>query len=172
MKITAFIACLVTIVLASCGEATEGTTVTKTGSTVSDNQATEQKKGLNFKVGEEVKLGDYVIKVNKIDDYKPSDEMMAAKAGMKMVVVEVEYSNTTTDKQINANPTDWSVSDNEGYSYDYGSSSDTKEPSLNDKTLNPGGKVKGWLTFEIPKANKLVKAQFRPGLTDNIEFEF
>jgi hypothetical protein len=164
MKPTTLLAGIIAITLASCGSGTEGTEITKTGTSKS-------KEGLSFKAGEEVKLGDYVIKVNKIQDYTPSDEMFVAKDGMKMVVIEVEYSNPTSDKQIHANPTDWSVSDNQGYSYDYGSSADTKEPALNDKTLNPGGKVKGWLTFEIPKANKLTKAQFTPGLTDNIEIE-
>jgi hypothetical protein len=164
MKLATILAAIITVTFASCGGGTEGTPVSKTGKSGS-------KEGLTFKVGEEVKLGDYVIKVNKMEDYTPSDEMFSAKKGMKMVVLEVEYSNATTDKQINANPFDWSASDNKGYSYDIGSSSDTKEPSLNDKTINPGGKVKGWLTFEIPKDSKLTKAQFTPGIIDNVEIE-
>jgi hypothetical protein len=173
MKKTTLLTFIIAAIFASCGTGTEGNPITKTGTKISDDQtSSEKKKGLNFKVGEEVQLGDYVIKVNKMEDYTPSDNMLAPKDGMKMVVIEVEYKNATTDKQLSANPLDWSASDNEGYSYDYGNSTDTKEPSLNDKTLNPGGKVKGWLTFEIPKANKLVKAQFKPRFTDNVEFEF
>jgi hypothetical protein len=171
MKLTSLLAGIIALTFISCGSGTEGTQIAQTGTTTSKDESGSEKKGLNFKLGEEVKLGDYVIKVNKIQDYTPADDMFQAKAGMKMVVIEVEYANSTSDKQITANPYDWSVSDSEGFSYDYGSSSDDKEPSLNDKTLNPGGKVKGWITFEIPKANKLTKAQFKPGLTDNIEFE-
>jgi hypothetical protein len=170
MKQTTIIIAAASLLLISCGSGTEGTPVEKTGTTVNKE---EKKQGLNFKVDEDVKLGDFMVKVNKVEEFKSNDEFMQPEKDMKLIAIEVEYSNPTTDKQINSNPFDWSASDNEGYSYEYDPMM-AKEPMLDGKTLNPGGKVKGWLTFKIPKANQLTKAQFKPGIMvmDNANVEF
>ena len=60
MKFTPLLIGVVSITLASCGSGTHGTEIAETGTSTSTS-----KKGLSFKLGEEVKLGDYVIKVNK-----------------------------------------------------------------------------------------------------------
>jgi len=173
MKQPTIIIAATALLFASCGDGTEGTPVEKTGTTVNNSTATttEKKQGLNFKTGEDVKLGDFVIKVNKVQDFTSNDEFMQPEKDMKLVAIEVEYNNPTGDKQLNSNPFDWSVSDNEGYSYEYDAMM-AKEPILDGKTLNPGGKVKGWLTFKIPKANRLTKAQFKPDFIDNANVEF
>lgn len=161
-----------TILFTSCGQ-TKGNKIEETGTKTEDNKSTKEqpKQGPSFKQGEEVKLGDFIIKVNKVTDFKSDNDFMKPKEGMKLVAVEVEYNNPTTDKQLNANPMDWTAFDNEGYSSDFGMT-ESKEPALHASTLNPGGKVKGWVTFEITKTNKLTKVQFKPGFLGNSNVEF
>lgn len=124
----------------------------------------------NFKLGQDIKLGDFVVKVNKVTDYKCDNEISAPKEGNKLIAIEVEYYNPTTDKQINVNCWDWKVIDNENYSYDTGFL-EPKEPYINTGTINPGGKLKGWITFEIPKTSIPKKVQFKPDLIDNANIE-
>ena len=47
-----------------------------------------------------------------------------------------------------------------------------KEPQLRMTTINPGGRIRGWITFEIPEQSKPNKAQFQPNIMDNANVEF
>jgi hypothetical protein len=126
-----------------------------------------QKQQKIFRIGDTIKLGDYVIIVNKIEDpFKSSNQFMQPKAGNRLVAVDVSYLNDTTDKSLSYNPFDWKLFDSQGYNFQTGFS-ENKEPSLNSGTLNSGGKVRGWVTFEIPNDSKEFKIQFVPSLFDN-----
>ena len=52
----------------------------------------------DFKTGEDVKPGDFVIKVNRVQDFTSNDEFMQPEKDMKLVAIEVEYNNPTGDK--------------------------------------------------------------------------
>jgi len=58
----------------------------------------------------------------------------------------------------------------EGYNFETTYSTD-KKPRLSSGTLNPGGKVRGWLTFEVPENSKQFKLQFTPNFWDNDNLE-
>jgi len=103
-----------------------------------------------FNVGEDIKLGDYIVTVNKIENpYREKNEFSQPEEGNKFIAVEVSYQNNTTDKTISYNTLDWKLFDGEGYNYE-SSWSATKKPDLSSGDINPGSKVRGWITFEIP----------------------
>lgn len=117
-------------------------------------------KSVEFNLKNEVKLGDFVIKVNKIVDFKASEPMNSAKPGYKFVSIEVEYLNPTTDRQIECNLGDWKLYDQEDYAYDF--AANYKQPELPFTVINPGKHVKGWVTFEVQQSSQKFKVQFKP----------
>lgn len=164
---------IVSAVLASCGP--QGQKVQHEGQPTNQEQETLTEtaapKNLKFNLGQDIKLGDFVVKVNKVADHKSTNQFMEPEKGNKLVAIEVEYYNPTQDKQFDANPMQWKLFDNEYYSYDHGIMVDSKTPKLHVTTVNPGSKVKGWVTFEIPESSKALKVQFQPEFFDNANIE-
>ncbi len=153
----------------SCGNgaksvSTSTSDTTKTAATTTQTATPATPSG--NKMGQDVKAGDLTVKVLQMKDYKSTNPMLKTEEGDKLVALEIECANTSTDKNIETNPMDWSASDDKSYSYNFGMT-DKKQPSFNGKTLNPGGKVRGWITFAIPKDNKLVKVQYKDMLSSD-----
>ncbi len=148
----------------------QGTQPEKIETTANKTEA-DKKEKQDFKLGETVKLGDYIVSANKLENpYLEKNEFSQPAEGNKLVAVEVAYQNNTDDKTISYNPLDWNLFDGEGYSYEVSFMS-SKEPSLNSGDLNPGSKVKGWITFEVQENSKDFKLQFVPNFWDNDNVE-
>jgi len=61
--------------------------------------AESKKETQKFKIGETIKLGDYIISVTNLEDpFLSKNEYFQPEAGNKLVAVEVSYENNTTDK--------------------------------------------------------------------------
>ncbi len=151
----------------------EGNEVTTSPEKIEDNQKKDKDSTKAFEIGDKIKLGDYVVKVTKIEDpYKEENEFSQPESGNRFVAVEVYYENPTEDKTLSYNPFDWTLYDSEGYTYEQAFTA-SKDPSLSSGTLNSKGKVKGWVTFEVGKKAKGFKIQFTPDWlsNDNVEIE-
>jgi hypothetical protein len=165
-------------ILLACGDGGEGTTQKTQPERVDDTSQSEKEvpKALQFGIGEEVKFGDYIISVEKVEDpfvdTSELSEFLKPEAGKKLVAVEVLYKNGTSDKQLTFNEFDWTLFDDEGYNYQLGFSG-TKEPRLSSGVVNPGGQSRGWITFETLESSKNFRLQFSDTFltTDNVEFE-
>jgi len=118
---------------------------------------------VTFNINEEIQIGDYIIQVSKIlDPYNPKDVVYSPEKGNKFVAIEVIYKNNSTSPfEYNA-VIDWKLIDSEGYTYDFGLLPGGKEPLISYGTINPNGKVKGWLTFETLKESQNFSLQFDP----------
>lgn len=166
---------LAAILLMACSGST-GEEITSTPQKVDEEQTSTTEtevKAETFVIGDTIELGDYVIKVTKFENpYIESNEFSQPETGNKFVAIEVEYQNNTYDKTISYNLFDWTVSDQEGYAYD-STFLATKTPDLSSGDLNPGGKVKGWVTFEVLESSTKFKAKFTPSFwdNDNVEIE-
>ncbi len=158
------------LVLSGCSGATgtpQGAKPEKVDVSAQSDNKTVQKEKETFKLGDAIKLGDYVVTATKLEDpFKSKNQYLGPKAGNRLVAVEVLYENNTADKSLNYNPFDWKLSDSDGYKYDMGIT-DSREPRLSSGTLNPAGKVRGWITFEVPVAAKEFKLQFAPSMLSN-----
>ena len=82
-----------------------------------------------FKIGESIKLGDYIVTVNGIENpYIESNDFIKPEAGNKFTAVDVTYENISGD-EISYNMFDWTLYDSESYNYDSFTIA-SKEPSL------------------------------------------
>ncbi len=164
------------ILLSGCSGSERTSQGTQPEKIDTNNQAegkVEQPKSQIFKIGDSIKLGDYMVSITKTEDpYKSKNQFMNPKASNRLVAVEVTYENNTKDKSIDYNPFDWKLFDSQGYNFQTGFT-DSKEPTLSSGTLNPGGKVRGWVTFEVPNDSKQFKMQFTPSFlsNDNVEVQ-
>lgn len=154
---------------------TEGTPQSVKPEKVANNNSektVDKKKEVKlFQVGEDIKLGDYVISINNVENpYVEKNQYSKPGEGNKFIAVEVSYQNNTSDKTISYNPFDWKLFDGEGYNYE-SSWTASKKPDLSSGDINPGSKVRGWITFEVPIKSENFKIKFTPGFWDNANVE-
>lgn len=115
-----------------------------------------------YKVGDRIKLDDEeyfaVVEVDPAykgtDVFKPdADKLWVA------TLVEIEGINPNG---ASYNPFYFKVRDGEGFEYNFAAFG--KEPQLQSSNdLKPGQKVKGWMTFEVPKTAEKLTLVYTPG---------
>lgn len=127
----------------------------------SSTQNTKITQTTTYKIGDSVQSGDYVLTVHGIaDNVLPETDIYdRPKEGNKYYAVEVTVENKGSDV-ISYNVIYFKLQDSEGYTYDYTGS--YKEPWLGYGDLQPGRKVRGWITFEIPKNSSNLELIFQP----------
>ncbi|MCW3085836.1 MAG: hypothetical protein JWP12_3202 [Bacteroidetes bacterium] len=125
---------------------------------------------IKFTVSQPMQLGAFIVTLAKSSEYKTNNEYTQPSEGMRFYCINVEYSNPTSDLILDANPLQWKLYDSEGYAYEM-AIADSKEPELKMASINPGNKLKGWITFEIPKDAKPVKVQFQPDMVNSSNVE-
>ena len=162
------------IVSLSQNSSTNGT-ATKVGdnsSTTISNSVTNTPVTKAFKVNDKIQVGDYTITVTAYEGQVTADKYSQPQSGNKYIAVEVLYENNTSSKILSYNPNDWSLSDSSGYRYTY-SWNTPKEPALHSGEINPGGKSRGWLSFEVPTSSTNYTLQFSAGLfsSENAEIQ-
>jgi len=137
-----------------------------------DSISKTSSKKLIFNMGEDIQLGDYVVKVNKVLIKNALTMLGYPDPKNKFYSIEIEYFNPTQDKQINSNPSNWTLIDEEDYihefDYEY---SEVKKPELVSIVINPGNKVKGWISFLLPSNTVPKKIQFQPDNLNNANIE-
>lgn len=106
---------------------------------------------LTVKFGERASIGEgWFLTVSEPTLYQPSaDSFLTPKDGYKFIAIEVVYENTsnTTDYFSLSN---LKLKDTEDRAYsEYGFGG--REPQLESSGLEAGGRVKGFVTFEIPQ---------------------
>ncbi len=123
-------------------------------------QATPAPTPQEYKVGDKVKLGDYVLTVNEVKVCTPSNQYSLPKAGNKFVSVDLTQENTGTDPR-DYNLWYFKLQDDKDFSYQTGFSS-CREPSFGSGVLQAGQKTRGYITFEVPKENNPTQVMFTP----------
>ncbi len=160
-----------TIPVVNKQEEKDNVTNTSEPSSTQNDSPKKEVKSLTFKLTQDVQFGNYIIKINSGVFFKSDNEFWGADQGNVLYAIDVEYKNTTVDQQFSSNPFHWTLFDVNGYSYSCAIMVAGKKPKLETTTINPGGKVRGWVTFEIPNTATPYKVQFKPSLTDysNVE---
>jgi len=151
-----FILCLV--ILTGCR--------TNTQPEKTDNIQT-QTETKTFRIGDSVQLGDYILTVHGIEDnvsYDPND-YNKPKDGYKYFAVEVSVENKGSE--VNPyNLYDFTLQDKNGYTYDIAIWV-IKEPSFSSGDLQPGRKIRGWLTYEVSKTAENLELIYQPDWFDS-----
>ncbi|MGW5928066.1 DUF4352 domain-containing protein [Streptomyces anulatus] len=128
----------------------------------------EPTKATVAKVGDTITLkgqedGEQVDAVLKklVDPAAPADEFFGPEDGSRWVAAQFELTNTGTKPYADSPSNGAQVADADGQRFS-ATFADTKAgPSMtSDAKVPPGEKVLGWITFEVPKASKVVTVQF------------
>lgn len=121
---------------------------------------TEQPQTNIFAVGEQVKLGDYILIVNSAESCISDNEFMQPESGKRFVVADISQENTGSEPR-SYNLWNFTLQDDKNYSYQT-AFANCKEPSFGSGTLQPAMKTRGYITFEIPQGNNPAKLIFSP----------
>lgn len=133
---------------------------------------TTQQVKTKFKVGEEVKLGDAVVKVDSVKKSK-GGQYVKPKSGNEYVIVKVTIKNNGDDN-LDYNVFDFKMKNSQGNITDscvLGNDNDTR---LDSGELAKGGSVSGSISFEAPKDDKGLVLIYQGNMFDDdkvIEFE-
>lgn len=114
------------------------------------NAETQTDKTQRVDFGTRVDLtSGWFLTVNKPELYEPTNYFDEASEGNKYISIEATYENTSSLK--NSFSTErLKLRDTENHIYDpYWLG--VKEPSLDSSDLEPGGTIKGYITYEIPE---------------------
>ncbi|HUV46852.1 MAG TPA: DUF4352 domain-containing protein [Candidatus Bathyarchaeia archaeon] len=119
-----------------------------------ENPPEEKKSSAqNLKFGEKADIGEgWFLTVNEPVLYAPKDSWDKAEEGNKFIAFEAIYENTN-DQTNSFSLSYLKLKDTEDYSYSNEYSG--KEPELESGDLEAGGKVKGFVTFEVPEDNEV-----------------
>ena len=120
----------------------------------------EQPKTETFSIGEQIKLGDYVLTVNSVEHCVSKNEFSQPESGNKFIVADISQENVGSASR-DYNLWYFTLQDNKDYSYQTAFSA-CKEPSFDSGTLQPEMKTRGYITFEIPEGNQAIKLIFTP----------
>ncbi len=113
-----------------------------------------------FSVGEQVKLGEYILTVNNVESCVSDNEFMQPETGKKFIVADITQENIGSVPR-DYNLWDFTLQDDKTYSYQT-AFANCKEPSFSSGTLQPAMKTRGYITFEIPQENQPSKLIFAP----------
>lgn len=98
--------------------------------------------------------------VNAVSPYTSSNQFIVPKSGNKYVTVDITLQNNAKDPYT-YNALEFKLHDNQDYGYTMAMSD--KDPALNTGALQPGEKIRGFITFEIPTNNSPAKLVYTPG---------
>jgi hypothetical protein len=172
--ITLVFSAIATLFISSCGDA-EGRTIKETKVDIANTPAVKNEVEAPakpiFKLNEAIELGDYVVTVTKYHDNTPApDELSKPEEGNKFITVEVLYENKKGTRQLEYNPFDWKLVDNDGYYYEVDFNI-AKQPVLQSGALSIGQKSRGWITYQAAKTAGNFKLLFEPSGLHNSNVE-
>jgi len=115
-----------------------------------------------YRVGDRIKLDDEeYFAVVQVDPAFKGDKIFKPEAGKLWVAALVEIEGINPNG-ASYNPFFFKVRDEQGFEYNFAAFG--KEPALKSgNDLKPGQKVKGWMTFEVPKTAKALTLVYTPG---------
>lgn len=112
-------------------------------------------------IDQPMRLNGVDVTVVSVDaHYAAANPFMTPKPGNRYIVLEILYQSTGSDA-LQYNEYDWTVSDSQGFSYR--PTVADKEPQLNSGQLDPGGKARGFVTYEVPTAAQGLVAKAKIG---------
>jgi len=113
-----------------------------------------------FKIGDKVKLGDYVLTIKGVEPCTSTNQFSQPKSGNKFVVIDITQENQGEDP-LNYNVWDYKLQDSEDFTYSTAMTT-CKDPGFSSGALQTGQSTRGYITFEIPKENSPAKLIFTP----------
>lgn len=150
-----FVALIILLVLCCCG----CLALSAIGSLGSSNRIIIQEEPTKiFNTAEKIEIDGVALTVNSVSNYVPESTFSRAKAGYKLVVVDVTVENLNASASGYANPYNFEVKDSEGFKYSHDIFG--KEPYLSSDTIAKSEVIRGFLTFEVKEESKGLKLYY------------
>jgi hypothetical protein len=150
-------------VFATLGEATKSNTAEKVAPGDTGLAAASSGTTITpvFQVGDEVKLGDWRVKVHTVTDPLVStNEFFEPKPGNRFIAIDTEVTNTTSRPQTVSSLLCFELQDDKNQSYDQAITGDTSVKSP-DGEVDAKGSRRGVLTYEVPTSATGLKLRFK-----------
>jgi len=108
-------------------------------------------------LGDVVERDGYFIQATTGEDPAPPGPLYRAESGKKLVAVELVVGNVS-GTAITVNPLNATLLDGDGFTYQ--AELGGRDGQIELVSLNPGERVKGWISFQIPNAAKLKSIKY------------
>lgn len=142
----------------------ENTSTSDTSNTGTDSTLSE------FKVGDQVKLGDITFTVNEyLDNYLSDNQFERPASGNRYVAVDVKIDNTGNSSEY-IYLSNFNIQDANAYKYE-AKWYEIKAPGLKSGDVAKGNSLRGWVTFEVPNEATGLKLSFSPGFWSSKEIK-
>lgn len=135
-----------------------------------DAASTQPSPPAAYVIGDRIQLGEEeYFGVAEVDLAVPGTDFIQPDPGNKWIAALVEIEGINPDGAT-YNPFFFKVRDEQGFEYD-ASLFGGKEPALQSSNeLQPGTKIKGWVTFEVPETATTFALVYAPGFfTEPVE---
>jgi hypothetical protein len=120
-----------------------------------------------YKVGDEVKLGDWTVKVYGVaNPQQPVNQFSQPKPGTKWIGVDAEVKNLSKDPATVSSLACFKVHDSANHDYDEEITSGVT-PQAPDGQIEPGGAKRGVLVYEVPQDATGLQLRFNCDLFDS-----
>jgi hypothetical protein len=156
---------IIIVAVASGGKKSEKT---ETKSSTPTGTSSETKKD-TYAVGETAKDGDLSITVYSFTP-SPGDAFSKPEAGNQFIVVDLGIDNNGTDKANLSTMMEMSIRTPEGRKYDQAAY--FPEPKYPDGAIQPSGKARGNVAFEVPANIGSMEFVFESLTGDPVRFKF
>ncbi len=145
----AAVAVVVLGVVAVGASSSSDQTATKVGSGGTTVAGSKAATPSTFKVGDQVKLGDWTVVVNGVTDpYTPSDSFDAPDPGKRDVVVDATVTNGSSSSQTVSSIACFTLQDSTAQEYD--ETIVTGVAKSPDGEVGPGQSVRGSIAYQVP----------------------
>jgi hypothetical protein len=142
------------------------------GSSSSSSTTTEQKsEQIVFKPGDVIEFDGKKVTVSAPErNWSSGNEYITAQSGNEFVKLQVTIENDSSSEAM-YNTFDWKLQDSKGVIKDVASVAFTVDGALNSGQLASGGKVAGFLVFEVPTADTGLTLRYSPSFWSDKKIE-
>ena len=127
-----------------------------------ENTGTGADASKDFKVGDEVKLGDWTVTVHEFKDPYPStNEFLSPDKGNRFILVDAEVKNTSAKPETDSSLLCFKLQDSKSRKYDEALGGAGQTPGPPEGEVGPNESARGNIVFEIPEDAKGLALKFK-----------
>lgn len=137
-------------------------TATKVGGTSSSQTDQKKSEKTTFKVGETIAFDEKEVTVVSVEhNWSSGNEYIKPDSGKEYLKVQVQIVNKS-DQEASYNTFDWKMQDSNGAVQDVDGTAFTVDGALKSGQLTKGGKVSGFLVFQVPQGDSGLTLRYSP----------
>jgi len=159
------------VALAIIGSASAPKDTPKVADTSVPNSTTQADKQTVFKAGDVIEFESKKVTVTSVErNWNSGNEYITPESGNEFVKVQVSIENNSSS-EASYNTFDWKLQDSKGVIKDVASVAFSVDGALSSGDLAPGGKVAGFLVFEVPTGDTALTLRYSPSFWSDKKVE-